>query len=111
MEVHMLKCGRIIIFTLTIIFTGVFAIADWDKGDISKILEKISKGENFTDYGFTSDYQILSFNAGKTLMYFIDFKAKLCYCKNSGGDGITLVPCKAVKEGYPLFAPLITWEK
>lgn len=61
--------------------------------------------------------QLYAFTAGKPifrtdLWYIIDLRAHLCYSTLSRSETavLTPVPCKALKAGYPLVAPLITWE-
>ncbi len=109
----MSKLSKVISLFLFMIFMGVCAYAAWDSSDVNDIVKKIKAGESFNESGNFDGPQIVSFNVGG-IIYSIDIKAKLCYGKSLGGqsaDTIILVPCKAIKDGYPLFAPIITWEK
>ncbi len=62
-----------------------------------------------------TDVQIFGFYIGKgnsMLRYTVDLRAHLCFVQPIlGGSPIALTPvaCSAIKKGYPLVAPLITW--
>lgn len=109
----MSKFSKVISLFLFIIFVSVCAYAAWDSSDVNDIVKKIKAGESFNESGMYSDTQVVSFTAAG-IIYYIDVKAKLCFGRTPGGssaDTIILVPCKSIKDGYPLFAPIITWEK
>jgi len=98
------------------------ARADWDAKDVQKAVDKIKKGEAYGDVGKMGGAQLISFNAhhvdaidGILINYIIDVRAKLCFARAisgtiSGGGSSSPVPCKNIKQGYPLMAPIITWE-
>ncbi len=44
-----------------------------------------------------------------SFQYLIDIRAKLCFIHHFG-TSIATVPCKSLKSGYPLLAPIIDWE-
>jgi len=98
-----------LVFMMMLAAGTVFAA--WDSKDIDKIVQKIKAGESFTDSGMYPDegIQQVGFRTNSAY-YLIDVKAKLCFA-TLNGDGTVLIPCKAIKDGYPLFAPIITWEK
>ena len=79
--------------------------AAWKKDDIAELVAKVKKGEGFIKSGDLSSEQkqIISFYT-----YRIDIKAQLCF---STIRSYVLVPCEALKKGYPIFASLITWVK
>lgn len=103
----MSKFSKVISLFLFIIFMGVCAFAAWDSNDVNDIVKKIKAGESFSEGGEYPDSQVFFFSSG-VILYIVDIKAKLCFSKERGSS-ITLVPCKAIKDGYPLFAPIITW--
>ena len=100
-----------VLIALGISMTGALpAVADWDAEDIAEIVKEIKEGKEVTEGGsYPTDYvQRVSFGVGVAI-YLIDIRAKLCFYAPIT-SGVTLVPCKAIKLGYPLFAPIITWE-
>jgi hypothetical protein len=82
----------------------------WTEEQVQALLQKVREGRNF-DEGHTypaAGVQIAGFEVEDGAHYIIDAKAHLCYF--AVRQSVTLVPCKSVKRGYPLLAPLITWE-
>jgi hypothetical protein len=86
--------------------------ADCDAKDVQKLVDKVKAGKGFVEGCPFPDgqVQVFSFQVAASLTYQIDVKARLCFVRPGMGVGVTPVPCKNVKEGYPLVAPLITWE-
>jgi hypothetical protein len=90
------------------------AFADYNAAAVDNLAAKVKAGMGFTEFGIVQDGSQLqtvlfqlrqSVNAG----YFIDIKAHLCFFEFA--SNVTQVSCQAIKKGYPLFAPLITWNK
>ena len=84
---------------------------EWAREDVNTVAEKVRAGQG-VDMGM--DYPVDKTQSvwftTPSFHYLIDIRAKLCFIRSIGG-GITSVPCRALKEGYPLMAPIITWEK
>ena len=78
---------------------------EWYKGAVAKIVEKVKMGEGFRE---ASGMPIEQRQIFRFSFYLLDIKAQLCFAE---GQSLTLVPCEALKKGYPLIAPLITWVK
>ncbi len=109
---------KIMLIVLLFVFSlSVPVYAAWDQKDVQKILDKIQAGKGFQEVGaYPQDQiQIVDFSISSGLVYEIDVKAKLCfvlfYPPGRGGASASLIPCKNLKDGYPLIAPLINWEK
>jgi hypothetical protein len=88
---------------------GTYVNADWDKDDVAKLVEKVKKGQAFYEQERVqrSMCQVLEIIT-MGVDYIIDIKAQICYAAvNGNGKGLVVVPCEAVKKGYPLFAPLM----
>jgi hypothetical protein len=84
---------------------------DWTREDVKNVMEKIHEGKLVDvrrDYPL-EETQAVWFST-PTFQYLIDIRAKLCFIR-SAGEAIAQVPCKALREGYPLMAPIIDWEK
>jgi hypothetical protein len=84
---------------------------DWTPDDVKTVVEKVRAGKLVDlrkDYPL-EETQAVWFST-PTFQYLIDIRAKLCFIR-SAGEAIAQVPCKALKEGYPLMAPIINWEK
>lgn len=94
-------------YFLSILFLfSIRANANPSVADIQKLVDKVKKGEKFDDYhSFNS--QMYSVHVGDS-WYKIDIKSKQCFFQTM--TGVTLFPCKNIKQGYPEVAPLITWE-
>jgi len=100
------------------LLSSVSLAADWDHRTAGEALDKIKAGKTRVD--LRNDYpedqvHLVSFDvAPNKLNYLIDVKARLCYLRWTAGPNavsMTQVPCKSVKEGYPIMAPIIDWEK
>jgi hypothetical protein len=97
------------------------ARADYDEKDIQKIAEAAKAGKKVLEFVGVlpvDKAQLVTFEVGlpgttnKIIRYVIDLHAQLCFAQFAGSSAATVsVPCAAVKRGYPLFAPLITWVK
>jgi len=96
-----------------LLLTATPLYAAWNEKDVTNVVAQIKAGKDVDESGAYPQKQIVMFGAG--LLYMIDIKAKLCFVggvTNQGNPYATmLVPCKAIKEGYPLMAPIINWEK
>ena len=108
------------IFTslLLILAASTAIAADWDHRTAGEAVDKMKAGKHRVD--LRNDYpedqvHLISFDVvPNKLNYLIDAKARLCYFRwtaSTNAVSMTLVPCKAVKEGYPIMAPIIDWEK
>lgn len=93
------------------------ARAEWNEKDVKAVQEAVKQGKPVIEYGSAPGAQLVFFSVGsgwQIVEYVIDLRAQLCFARGvwaSGGPQSTSpVPCAAVKKGYPLFAPLITWE-
>jgi len=93
------------------------AAAEWNEKDVRAVQEAVKQGKPLVEYGSAPAPQLVFFTVGtgwQTIEYVLDLRAQLCFVRGgwaSGGPQSTaLVACASVKKGYPLFAPLITWE-
>ena len=78
----------------------------WDAEDVNNLKEKLKNHEKFNeDEGAPNGRQILI--RGHYWSYGIDFNLKDCFILR---EGITPYSCKKIKQSFPVFAPLITWE-
>jgi hypothetical protein len=93
-------------FLLLLVATPVNA--EWDEKSVANVMEQIKSGKDFNEIGVYPHRQTVRFTFDR-IMYLIDVKAKLCYFYLD--SSLTLVPCKSLKDGYPLMAPIINWEK
>lgn len=95
-----------------LLLTAGTAAADWNEKDVQKLVEKKKAGKGFFEAGNAAG-QSFFFKFG-VIGYVVDVKTQLCFAAalnaNESPMSLTPVPCAAIKKGYPLFAPLITWE-
>ena len=90
--------------------------ADWDRKTAGDAVDKMKAGKQRVD--MRNDYpedqvHLVSFDVAPKLNYLIDAKARLCYMRWTAGPNavsMTLVPCRHLKDGYPLITPIIDWE-
>ena len=73
---------------------------------IAYLLEKVKKGEGFTQPFNLPEGQEQIFWFGD---YSVDIKAQLCFVGSRPPN--LFVPCEKLKKAYPMIAPLITWVK
>ena len=87
--------------------------------DVQEAAQQVKDGEslNVRKQYPEEGVQLYAFTAGRPiwrtdLWYIIDLRAHLCFSTLSRSETavLTPVPCKALKAGYPLVAPLITWD-
>lgn len=80
---------------------------DWNEKSVAGVMDQIKSGKGLYEAKEYSSQQIVVIRA--PIRYYIDVKAKLCFA----GDSVTptVISCKALKEGYPLLTPIISWEK
>ncbi len=108
---------------MKLLLTGVLALlmiglagtarADLDEKDVAKVVQLKSENKNFDrNLGSYPAKQIVGFGVGGGWEYFIDVYAQLCMLREAylGTGQLVIVPCKSLKKGYPLIAPLITWD-
>ena len=105
--------NRLIAVLIALGFFMVMALpaaGAWNAEDVAGIKKKLQEGKGLNESGaYSSDgVQVIEFRLGRTTSYLVDFKARLCMLIFR--ESATLVPCSRLKKGYPLFAPLITWE-
>ncbi|HPQ55479.1 MAG TPA: hypothetical protein PK253_19665 [Spirochaetota bacterium] len=90
------------------------AFADWDMDDVNSAVNKIRQGQAVSKWDRypTNHIQMFMFVV-LDITYYIDARAKICYARvrDQGNGGFLMVSCKALKDGYPLMAPIITWER
>ena len=87
--------------------TTAYAQDVWDDKSVASVVEQIKSGKEFTENRYLPNQQIIQLDA--YIRYYIDVKAKFCFAGNSSTP--VAVSCKALKDGYPIMAPIITWEK
>jgi len=106
------------IFVFTVIFVLASSIAayakEWDQKQVAEVAEKVKAGKGVvvvSTYPADQVQQIEILLA--RVKYAIDIRAKLCFATPmaQGDAGMVQVPCKAIKDGYPVIAPIIDWEK
>lgn len=101
-------CTSIAIFSLLLTLSSN-AYSAWDSADIKEIEKKLKNNESFSDYGDPSISQQIIIQ-GKYINYIIDFTVKDCFTHRWEKGGASPYSCKKIKEGFPIFTPLITWE-
>ncbi len=103
-----------VLFCMVSLLSVSTAFADWDMGDVNSAVNKIRQGQGVAEHGMypSNHIQLITF-AVTDITYYIDARARICYARVSGNGngGFLMVSCKALKDGYPLMAPIITWER
>jgi hypothetical protein len=88
------------------------ARAAYGNKDIQEVENRLKAGKGFYEgstYPNSSDYsQWVHFNT-KGLAYGVDFRPHLCFAFHVQASMV--VPCTAIKNGYPEIGKLITWDK
>ena len=105
-----MKRLSVVLIALGFIMTAALPAAmAGDPEDISDWVKKIKAGKGVNEvFEYPKNHiQKVKFKVELGFHYIIDIKAQLCFVSRSEK---ILVSCKAVKKGYPLVAPLITWE-
>ncbi len=88
------------------------AVEVFDERAVARVVElkKANKAFN-TKLPYYPDPQLVSFAVSTTTFrYLIDLRGRLCFARIEAATGYMPVPCKSLKLGYPLMAPLITWD-
>ncbi len=87
------------------------AQAAWNDADVADVASALRDGRavHKADGLRPDQTQFIYFSLDTTSGYLIDFRARLCYAVFR--QGVTKIPCRSLKLGYPQFAPLITWEQ
>ena len=82
----------------------------WTPDQVQKLAQLVREGQSFNEGKLypSGAVQIAGFEVDEGATYIIDVRARLCFFKLR--QSVTTVSCKAIKTGYPLFAPLITWD-
>ena len=83
---------------------------DLTKDEVNDIVMRMKSGKAIdihTTYPAEST-QVLWISM-PSFQYMIDIRAKLCFVQHFG-TSIAPVPCKSLKSGYPLLAPIMNWE-
>ncbi len=101
-----------------IVVAGAYA-GDLNQKTVNEIVEKTKAGKKVSqDETYPADQtQVFTFSQrwpGVLMAYYIDMRAKLCFSATYAGTtitGLAPIPCKSLKDGYPLVAPIIDWEK
>jgi hypothetical protein len=94
-------------FSFLLMATSVYAesVNEWSEKYVAIVVEQIKSEKGFLELKEYPNTEIVIIQAA--VRYYIDVKAKLCFA----GNNLTLIPCKALKDGYPLLSPIISWEK
>ncbi len=107
------------VYAAVLMLAAVAGCSGISADDVQDTAKAVRAGESLNE---RRDYpqagvQLYAFTAGRPifrtdLWYIIDLRAHLCYSTLSRSETavLTPVPCKALKAGYPLVAPLITWD-
>jgi len=109
----MIRMRRLLVALACLLLLGLaaqpVARATWNDADIAEIASALRDGRAVHKAdGLRADQtQFVYFSLDSTSGYLIDFRARLCYALFR--QGVTIVPCQSLKQGYPQFAPLITW--
>ena len=94
------------------------AAAEVDAKIVTEITDRVKEGKSV---GYTFEYpmdkrQVVWLKVDLFYSYVVDLRAKLCFLaahtlhkRQYKNIAFNLVPCKAIKNGYPEIAPLITW--
>ena len=104
---------KLVLLTVTQVLLLSFAAHanDWTKEDVKDVSKKVKAGEMVDmSKNYPAELTQAVWISTPTFQYLIDIRAKSCYIRASG-TGLTSTSCKALKTGYPLFAPIIDWEK
>jgi len=85
--------------------------AAWNEADVADVASALRNGRGVhrSDTVRDEQAQFIYLSLDGSSGYLIDFRAHLCYAVFR--QGVTIVPCQSLKQGYPLFAPLLTWEQ
>jgi hypothetical protein len=105
--------GRVGFAMVAVLFAAQASAKDADLGkDVAEVAKSRSEGKGLVkNLGMYPATQLVVFQVGTDLNYYIDLRAQLCMVRPwNTSVAMTLVPCPALKKGYPLVAPLITWD-
>ncbi len=106
-----MKTGIMILITGVISMVMTLPVSADLNEQIEELTKAIKEGKGYIPLRVErypkQQQQYFRFNAGGVL-YIVDVKARLCF---AGSEGKSLILCQAIKKGYPLIAPIITWEK
>jgi len=84
---------------------------EWDREAVNEVVKKVKAGE-LVDMSLSYPAQQTQavWITAPSFQYLIDIRAKTCYIRASG-SGLAEAPCRSLKAGYPIIAPIIDWEK
>lgn len=87
--------------------------AEWDEKSVGKVKKLLLEGKGFSEFGAypKTKRQVLNFSVPGLGRYHLEFNNNLCFLEFAGSGAILRIPCQTIKKGYPILAPLITWEK
>ena len=99
--------------------TGTARARDYNEKEIADLAGKAKAGAGFAQiltYPVAQAQTVLFLVPGvvvdgnlfRGMAYRIDLRAQLCFAIDDNSK--VPVPCKNLKKGYPLLAPLITWD-
>ena len=101
-----------------VLFVAIFGMgqmaraADLDEAAVSKFLASAKDGTRAVLGATYPEKQVqeVLFIAGD-FYYMIDVRAQFCFIRGRAMETTPgRVPCKNLKKGYPLIAPIITWD-
>jgi hypothetical protein len=107
----------LIICTCAIAFALAYADSalalDWDAKRMDKLVADLKAGKPVMESGSLAkaDAQLVTVVVNENLTYVIDYRAKVCFASQGAGQSLTFVPCQALRHGYPVLAPLLSWEE
>ncbi|MDH4121370.1 MAG: hypothetical protein OEV94_06680 [Deltaproteobacteria bacterium] len=102
---------KLIAVFLFAMLVGSFAMAmDLTPENVAKAKSELEKGGSVN---FDADKGKIFIIKNGWVWYVIDQNTQICTSSLGGSVGATaiLVPCEAVKKGYPEAAPLMPWVK
>jgi hypothetical protein len=105
-----LWCGAFLVSAL--LAQSAFAV-DWDAKRIEKVLNDLKAGKPVVESGTLTkaDTQLVTVVVNENLTYVIDYRAKVCFASQGAAQPLTFVPCQALRHGYPVLAPLLSWDE
>ena len=106
----MKKLIAVLVAVGVLVLMALPAAGAWNAEDVAEVKKKLQEGKGIAEGGSldSDQVQIVGFSIEAGTTYWIDLKAQLCMLLSR--KALAHVPCSAIKKGYPLFAPLITWE-
>ena len=94
-----------------VILVGISPINSFalNETDIQNAVEKVKKDQRVVLIDKNNSEQTLIIK-NQYFRYLIDMRAESCFVGGLEGGNFKPFSCASIKKGYPLYAPLITWE-